>query len=160
MKKLLVLFSLICFVFFSQAQVVRTLAPMVEQSFKQSFNFTKLDTIASGQTLSYVVNLRHNSDVYPIIDQRMTVVSADTTVILTLWESMDNITYHRVKYNNSGSEGDYAAKTLAKGSTAVSYITTIGGANFCMPYLKLVYTAPTKTGFKKVLFGYIQFIKK
>jgi hypothetical protein len=152
--------SIICLfaAFAIQAQTTKTLAPMTSGAY-QGFNSVTtafVDTIKSGETYNYVVQVKHAEQVALAIQQIGKVVAADTTVILTIYESMDGVNWTVLQYNNSGSQGNLAALTLAKGALNQAITPDVSGCYLRGRFLKLTYVAPTKTGFKKILYGYIK----
>jgi len=155
MKKLIVLLSIMFVFVAAQAQTTRTLTA-IKGGLTQSFNLTYADTIESGETLNFILTVNHTEQTAVSIQQFAKVVAADTTIVLTIYESMDGTNWTRFQYNNSGAQADYAALTVAKGAVNISYTPDVAGCYLRGRYIKLAYVASTKSGFKKIVSGYIK----
>jgi hypothetical protein len=158
MKKLFCLLMFALLTFTLQAQVAAKVhtSKVVNQGEFVSFGMALHDTLKSADTVSYVFPVTHINSVGFIIDQRMKLVANDTTIAMTTWESIDGITYYAINYGAVGTSSAYG-KTLAKGIVSVEYNGDSDYAWFSGRYLKLMYIAKTKSGFKKILSGYVKF---
>ena len=167
MKKIILISMLFLITVFSQAQQAKKI-----HSYNSSagnfiaFDSKLTDTLKSADTVSYVFYVNHNSRIAPIMDLREKLISGDTTVILTVLESFDGITYSTVYAGTLGSTSAYT-KTLAKSITQIQYDGIVDQAWFGTIYIKYMFVSPVTTanplitrggGFKKILSGYIGFI--
>lgn len=120
-----------------------------------AFNSNKADTLKTNDTISYVFVCQHQQSVNPIIDLRPLLVAADTTIALSVFESMDGVTYYNCNYGAVGTSTQYT-KTVAKGSTNIEYNGASDAIWFEARYLKLMFISKPKSGFKKILSGYVK----
>lgn len=158
MKKLVFLLSFLVvgMIAIAQTTTTRTLG-LVDQGNAKTYNSTLADTLKSQNTLNFVFKVNHVNDVNIAIAQTQTVVANDTTVAMTLYESMDGIKWFKIQYSNSGTQTDLPTYTLAKGTANVSYFPEMKEATLRMRYLKIAYVALNKTGFKKLISGEVKF---
>ena len=162
MKKILLISILLILsagLFAQQSKKVHTLPTTSAGNYVQ-FDSRLSDTLKSADTISYVFPINHVSGVAPIIDLREKLVSTgkDTTVVLKVFESFDGITYSDVYAGTLGSTMAYT-KTLAKAISQIQYDGIVDQVWFGTVYLKLMFVSPVRTGFKKILSGYVGFIQ-
>ena len=153
MKKfsLLLVSLLVSLISFSQS-ASKVKSYNLKQGEYVQFNSAKTDTLKSGDSIAYVFRISRSNSITPIIDLRPLVIANDTTIALTVLESIDGITYYAV---NAGTSPSAYTKTVAKGSTAIEYNGASDVVWYEGRYLKLLFIAKTKSGFKKVLSGYV-----
>ena len=158
MKKIVLFLAIGLFAFSSMGQSAAKVhtAKWVNQGEFVSFDLTLKDTIKSADTVSYVFPVLHTNAINFIVDFRMKLVANDTTVAMTALESMDGITYYPINFGAVGTTSAYG-KTVAKGNTSVEYNGASDAAWFEGRYLKLMFIAKTKSGFKKIFSGYVKF---
>jgi hypothetical protein len=158
MKKLFILFSLALFTFSLNAQVAAKVhtEKAINQGEFVSFDLSLKDTLKSADTISYVFPVIHTNSVNFIVDLREKLVANDTTVAMTALESVDGITYYPILYGAVGTTSAYG-KTLAKSITGIEYNGASDMAWIETRYLKLMFIAKAKSGFKKILSGYVKF---
>jgi hypothetical protein len=111
------------------------------------------DTLISGDTIAYVFQIEHSTNVDLSFDVRNKIVANDTSVAVTFWESLDGITYYAVL---AGSTPSAYTKTIAKGAGNTSWVCASDYCWFGMRYLKVMFIAKPKTGFKKIFYGYLK----
>jgi hypothetical protein len=160
MKKIILILAiaLISTLSYSQRASKIHTASVVNQGEYVQFDATLTDTLKSNDTVTYVFPVTHVNGIYPIIDLREKLKSTgDTTIAMTVYESMDGITYYAV---NAGSSPSAYTKTLAKSVTGIEYNGASDVVWFESRYLKLMFVSPARTGFKKILSGYIKFTIK
>jgi hypothetical protein len=95
--------------------------------------------------------------VYLTIDLRGKVIANDTTITMTMLQSMDGITYYAVDSGSIMHSKTAFSTTLAKAATTKYISGEENNVYFDGKYLKLMFIAKTKTGFKKILSGYAKF---
>lgn len=127
-----------------------------------AFNNSLTDTLASADTLFYKLLVNHTTEVYPYISQLKKLVAADTTAILTLWQSVDGSNNWQVIKHGLPSDTATVAyvKTIAKGTTGNDYSGWRSNIKFESQYFGMRFIAKTKTGSKNIFYGSIRFNEK
>ncbi len=112
-------------------------------------NPRKQDTLKSGDTLAYVAKLLTSTIAYPYVSQNWSLISSDTTVTLTVYQSNDGVKWHIVQAGASPTNYTKSITNTATTGTAQYHFLTdqayLGGV-----YIKFMYIAKTKTGFKSI----------
>jgi len=157
MKKIIVLLSFLAFVFVGYSQVSSKIETHtnITQGSVCKFNSDKLDTLKSADTLSYVFQVLHANSVNPYITQKFDMKAADTTVTLTFYQSADGINWHVLNAGTSPSA--YTKSVTATSGNNVNYVGASDIVWFEAPYLKIMYVAKAKTGFKSIPYGSVKF---
>lgn len=117
---------------------------------------TAYDTLKSNDTAIYVMFNEHTNSVSPYVNILFDKTgTADTTIRVTINQSMDGVNYLPVL---AGASQSAYAKTISYTSdtrTQWSFITDT--ANFEGRYLQFVFISKPKTGYKMRLSGSVKF---
>jgi hypothetical protein len=168
MKNIFLIATLICFAFSTFAQLPTVSSKIktgysVKQGNFITLNPTLSDTLASGDTLFYVVSIEHTNMVYPfIVEQWKKTSTADTIVIATYWQSINGFTTAAQATSNSNIATSWKQLNYGTSPGAYSRTVTVTSAStneidfwqniiwFQGRYLGIRYIARAKSGFKYI----------
>ena len=115
-------------------------------------NIKKADTLKSGDTLAYLINVKHTERVYPYMTQKFTKVSTgDTSVTIAFYQTTNyyNSNHLFAIITGSGSSA-YTQSVTSTSSYYANYLFDKDAAWFESYWLAVIYTAKGKTGFKTI----------
>ncbi len=115
-------------------------------------NPLKADTLKSGDTIAYLIEVKHIGIVYPYMTQKFTKISTvDTTVTIAFFQSTNyyNSNHWFAVITGSGTSA-YTQSVTATNGYYGNYLFNKDAAWFESYWLAVVYTAKGKTGFKSI----------
>ena len=119
------------------------------------------DTLKSGDTLFYYVNIAHTTVGYPYLSVLTKLVANDTTSKVTFWQSVDGSSnWQQIQIDSIGvsSPTTLTPITLAKSTTKGTDISFWRkAARFESQYLGWREIASVKSGFKTIYWGSVRF---
>lgn len=121
------------------------------------FNANFADTLKSADTLFYKVAFNHDFVGYPYLTYAKTIVAADTTADVVMYQSVNGST-NWIQIQSGSSPSNYST-TIAKAATGGDidfWKTTIW---FSSQYLGIRLIQRTKTSSKAVIYGTVRFNK-
>jgi hypothetical protein len=160
MKKILSLILMFVCVVAIQAQLpvaskIKTMTA-VQQGYTANFNSSYTDTLKSGDTLFYVCAVTHYNEVNPYLQVNFNKIAADTTAVVTLWQSMTGVTTSSTSWNQvkSGSSPSAWSATISANTEYDGHSLPIW---FAGRYIGIRFIGKTKTGFKTRPYGTVKF---
>lgn len=167
MKKLFSIIALISIVLFASAQLpistkIKNVG-LVKQGEYISYDKNYTDTLKSGDTLFYKFEVTHTNEIVPYVVQNWKLVSADTTVTVTFWQSMDGVTTASRSWLQIYNTTTLPVTTSAYSKTVTATSANTANYNFSQDmaflgsrYLGIRYIAKTKTNFKSIPYGTVK----